>query len=298
MKWDSGKTAKRTVTDARVARETAYYQCEVGCKILSGERAEMMRRGVWVAEGCGIENDGTITGEATVEARNVAFDELSALYSLGISGWGSLVSEFLAAQGNEESLREFTTGTLAKPWKRFVRVVDASAVQVRMRDENPMDMVPDWAVFLTRAFDVQTVASGIESPWGICAWGPGGRGQLVSYGVAYGWDSVRALIQSQELRATDGTTLKPAWTVIDSGDGNVTEEVYEIARHFPKCLPSKGSSYPFAQSFRLGMLNGARAASQEDLRKSAIRGLKVLFEVNSFRSQAWLQKHLDGHQGC
>lgn len=294
LHWDSGKTSTRSITDARVARDTAYYQCEAGCKITSGERGEMMRRGVWVPDGCSVCDDGTITGEPLVEGRNVAFDELSALYSLGISGWGSLVSEFLNAQGNEESLREFTTGTLAKSWRQQVKVIEASSVSVRLKDETPLNVVPDWAVFLTRAFDVQTVATGIESPWGVCAWGPGGRGQLIGYGVAYGWDSVRQLLGSHDFKTPDGQALRAAWTVIDSGDGNVTEEVYGIANAFGHVLPSKGSSYPFQQSYRLGLLSGSRATSQDDLRKAAIRGLKVLFEVNSQRSQGWIQKHLEG----
>jgi phage terminase large subunit GpA-like protein len=305
LHWGDGKgdgpgitwtTPKDGRTDPLLARRTAHYRCVSGCEIHDADRAAMMRHCVWVPEGCEIDEHGTITGEPLVQSANVALDELSALYSLKIEGWGDLVTEFLEAKGDPETLREFQTGTLARLNRPKKRDVDTVSVTQRLTSEVPLRVCPEWAVFLTRAIDVQSQTE-VEFPWVVCAWGPGGRGALIDYGTAYGWEQLSVVMAGQEYHHADGgIPLRPTWTGIDSGDGNLTENVYTFAGSHPRCLPVKGSSTGFPDAYRLSPIGDDKHLQRRgDTRSRALGGETLLVNVNTDRSQRWLQKHIEGH---
>jgi len=297
VKWDSenGKTS------SKLARNTAHYQCENGCRIDNADRADMMRRGVWVPEGCVIGLDGSVTGEPMIAGRYVAFDGLSALYSLAIDGWGQLVSEWLDASKNIETIREFVTGTLAEAWEVKERKLDASVIGKRMGAPESKGTVPDWGVFLTQAFDVQTSGGQLWFPWQCCAWGAGQRGHIVERGVCRSVDDLRNMLKSQTFRKAGGSILTPSWRCIDTSDGNVTEEIYSLCREFPRLLPRKGASSPFQESLKLFTIGstadaGSRRVTPADCiaANGCVDGQPVLLMINTDRSQEWVQRQLDG----
>lgn len=293
VKWDKPDGAKHS--DAKVARDTAHYECENGCRIENSDRPGMMRAGVWLAEGLTIDNDGTIHGEPLVISANVAFDGLSALYSLKIAGWGTLVSEYLDAKNDPESLREFVTGTLAEQWRVKPKSVEPNVVATRLRSEEPADVCPLWARFLIRAVDVQTPETGYEFPWGVVAFGPFGRSQLISYGIAYEWDAVRELIKWQKFAHADGgPPMVPAWTAVDSG--KATTEVYDFCRPIARCLPVKGMKLDAALTHRLTPIDEHHKEERirSNPRKAVINGETMLLGVNSDRSQEWIQNAVTG----
>jgi phage terminase large subunit GpA-like protein len=291
IKWDHGRGKH---SDPKLARNSAYYQCEAGCRIENSDRFDMMRAGVWVPEGCTVTKRGKVKGEPEVDSANVAFDGLSALYSLKISGWGTLVSEYLDAKNDPDTYREFVTGTLAEQWRTKPVESEPSVVAARLKTDEPSRRVPAWGKFLTRAFDVQNQPTGLEFPWGVCAWGDAGRGALVDYGVAYGWEELRQLSATQSYPHADGgVSLSPTWSGVDAGDGNVSEEVYAIASALDRTLPIKGMPHKMQDAYRFGEL-GSKQKSRYSPRQRVIYGATMLLGVNSDRSQDWIQKHLDG----
>ena len=300
VKWETGKDGK---SSTKLARETVHYQCENGCRIDNANRAEMMRRGVWVAEGCEVDAVGTITGNPKQPSRYVAFDGLSALYSLAIDGWGQLAAEWLDACKNIETIREFVTATLAEAWEVKERKVDASVVGKRLGSHENRGVVPDWGVFLTQSFDVQTSGGQMTFPWQVCAWGANQRGHLVDYGVCRSLDEFRNMLKTQTFSKAGGAILTPSWRSIDTSDGNVTEEIYSLCREFIRLLPRKGGSSQFANNeglrlFTIGATDSsvARRVSPQDCIGSngVIDGQPVLMLVNTERSQQWVQRQLDG----
>ena len=294
IKWEGKSKGKR---DPVKAQETAHYRCVNGCRITDADRPGMMRAGQWVPEGQRLAADGTLIGEPDVRSvENIAFDELSSLYSLAIGGWGDLVREWLTCAGDPEAIREFETGTLARCWTPRQADIAPNIVAQRLKSDEPTGRVPEWAVFLTRAFDVQTQPTGLEFPWGVCAWGKHGRGALVDYGVAYGPEQVAYLCQTQEFHHADGgPPLRPCWTAIDASDGNVTEEIYSLARSIFHALPVKGMAHAMQEAYRLTPLAKGRRDARHGYRKRIIsNGETMLLGVNSDRSQSWIQKQLEG----
>ena len=293
VKWDKPDGAKHS--DAKLARDTAHYECQNGCRIENSDRPAMMRAGVWLAEGQSIDNDGTITGEPLVISANIAFDGLSALYSLKIAGWGTLVSEYLDAKNDPASLREFVTGTLAEQWRVKPKSVEPSVVATRLRAEEPADLCPLWTRFLIRAVDVQTPETGYEFPWGVVAFGPFGRAQLISYGIVYEWDAVAELIKWQKFGHADGgPAMVPHWTGVDSG--KAATEVYNFCRPIPRCLPVKGMKLDDASTHKLTPIDEHHKDERirSNPRKAVINGDTWLLGVNSDRSQDWIQNAVTG----
>lgn len=291
IKWDSTKGKRDPLT----ASKTAFYQCQNGCRIDDVHRGEMMRAGVWVAEGQHVDDEGQVCGTPDVDGQNVAFDELSSLYALVISGWGQLVREYFEAKDDIETYREFVTGTLAQCWKTQRADIAPNVVAERFKTDEPLRRVPEWGKFLTRSFDVQNQAGGLEFPWGVCAWGDDGRGTLIDYGVAYGWHELKRLHSEQQYSHADGgTALQPCWTCIDCSDGNVSEEVYAMAGQLARTLPIKGMAHKMQPAYRFGELGGGRSKSRYSQRQRVLSGQTLLLGANSDRSQDWLQKHIEG----
>lgn len=299
VKWEQAPDGRENA--AKHARETAHYRCVNGCRIENQHRAQMMRAGVWVPEGCHVTEEGTIAGKPNQPARYVAFDSLSALYSLAIDGWGQLVAEWFDAKGKIESIKEFFTATLAQAWEVKEQRIEPHEIGKRLASHEPRGTVPDWGVFLTQAFDVQTSGGNLTFPWMTCAWGGHQRGHVVDYGVCRSLEDFRNMIAMQTFAKSNGMKLSPSWRSIDSTDGNVQEEVFEICRQFTRLLPRRGGSYPFSEGFRLSTIG---ATSESSARKvtpadcidmgGVIDGQPVLITVNTERSQQWVNRQLDG----
>lgn len=288
--------------DEIAAAESAVYLCE-SCKkpIQNEDRAEMMRAGKWVAEGQTIDRKGRIHNKPTVESGYIAFGPLSTLYSLLISGWDQIVAEWLACGDDQDKIRDFYNSTLALPWDPAPDKVDPHVIGVRLRaDEPQLGVCPDWSIFLTMCVDCQSKHGGWEFPWQVCSWGMGGRGSLVDYGTANGFEGISGIINSRKYPHADGGShLIPPFTLIDSGDGNATETIYGFCRQRDRCHPLKGMSHYFVQAFSLSELSDSKSNPddyQEETNKLRrfLTGEMMLVGVNTFRSQLWLQRILDG----
>lgn len=288
--------------DEVAAAESAVYICEdCGKPIQNEDRAEMMRAGRWVAEGQTIDRKGRIHGKPTVQSAYICFGPYSTLYSLLISGWDQIVAEWLACGDDQDKKRDFYNSTLALPWDPAPDKVDPNALIVLLKsDEDRLGVCPLWSIFLTFVVDVQSKSAGWEFPWQACSWGMGGRGSLVDYGTARGFDDLSGIINSREYPHADGgTPLRPIFTLIDSGDGNATETVYGFCRQRDRCSPLKGMSHKFVQAFTLNDLSDVKSNPNDLIEETNklrrfLMGEMMLVGVNTFRSQMWLFRILEG----
>lgn len=282
IKWDKPKSGH---TDPLKAEATAYYLCRhKGCKIQNEDRALMMRTGVWLSEGQSIDKRGRIAGKRKIASSHVGFGPLSSLYSLLISGWGQIVKEFLACGSDPEKLRDFTNSTLALVWDPVPTKVDPHELGQRLATSVSRGWCPHWAVLLTRGIDVQDHAQ--RFPWDTVAWGPGGRSQVIDYGECVSQAELFNLHNQQCLyRHLDmGPPLQVLLTLIDAGDGNVSDEVYRLVRKLAsRCYASKGATHKLEKTFK-----------PSDLHDSEGSPVKLIL-INSERSQGWIESQLRGY---
>ena len=279
VKWDKGADGH---TDALIAERTAWYQCVSGCRIENADRPAMIRAGVWVAEGQTIDSDGVLHGEPLVDSNDIAFDELSTLYSLLIGGWGQLAGEWARALGDPERVRDFINSTLARQWDAKPKAIDPHVVAKRICVEKlPPLVIPSWAVFLTAGVDAQAEAT--LFPYVFSAWGPGGRGHKVAHGMAEGFDGIKATLQRAFVFNGSADKTRPLLTLIDSG--NERDRIYDFCAECLACgldvRPSKGSSVDMKQL---------------DYQESEIEdrpGMKLVM-VNTYTTNPWLQRILNG----
>lgn len=291
LKWKSLADGK---TDITLGVTTAYYECR-HChgKILDHHRHDMMRKGVWLSKGLSIDKLGKITGKRAVISSTVGFGPCNSLYSLWF-GWGQAVKEIIEAGHNAKLIQKNQNSFWALPFDPRPTAVEPSEVAKRLIDhETALKLVPEWAIFLTRGVDVQ--AKGKTFVWVVTAWGPGGRGHVVDYGVTEGVESFEIVCANQSFRHADGgAPLRPTLTMIDSSDA--TEAVYEQCRNWRGLgliLPCKGSSTSdFPETFKISRLDeDAKAVATRNKIK---RGDIVLVLINVKRTNKWMRGHIDG----
>lgn len=291
--WDKDSKGK---SDMLIAQQTAWYRCE-HChgRIENEDRPEMMRAGLWLSDGQKIDNKGRVTGKPKVESPYVGLGPLSTLYSLLISGWGQVAADFLRCGKDPEKLRDFQNSTLALPWNPKPVSIEPDELATRLGSDEKRGICPPWSIFLTAGVDVQE--NGDVFKWWISAWGHGGRGAEIAHGIAHGEEELKTVLKSQFPHADGGGTLRCLSAFIDSGDGNVMNDVYDLCRRFSfeglRCLPSKGSStsgFPLAVRKKPLDEDGHPIKPNSKIKGGGI----VLIEINTERSQQWIEKHIKG----
>jgi phage terminase large subunit GpA-like protein len=284
-------------SDPQLAYETAWYECEAcGGKLLNHERQELLNAGQWVREGESVVGSGRIVGTPIRPGSHASFGPLGTCYSLLPSiHWGTIAREFLQSRQSIQARRNYHNSWEALTWDDTPTKLEYSELAERLCGDFHRGVCPDWAVFLTRGVDIK--ADGHTYWWVVCAWGIGGRCALIDWG----WTGAEGEQSGDERfrhelvtrcypHADGGPALRPALTLIDSGDGEHTDEVYAFCRTCPGTLPCKGShTSAFNTAFRLSDLTGDNAR-QRDL-KARLGGL-VLVEVNTERSEWWLENNL------
>lgn len=290
LRWDKSATTGRS--DPLIAYETAWYEC-VHCrrKIFDEHRKTMLNAGVWIPEGMHVVGSGKLKGKPLRPGPHASFGPLSTLHSLLPSiTWGYIAKEWLGSYRDKQKRRNFVNSWLGLTWDEAPPELAAHELAARLCTGDPQRICPLWSIFLTRGVDVQ----GDRLKWIVAAWGPGGRGHVVDYGWSRDWDDLAELIngpKSYYAHADGGNPLRPAVTLIDSGDGNRTEDVYAFCKAHHGCWPCKGhSTSRFDEGFRL---TRGEADTGNHKHKANLTGL-VLVTVNTERTQRWVQRVLDG----
>lgn len=159
--------------------------------------------------------------------------QISGLYSpIGWKSWADVAKEWIEAQGDPKALQAFVNNVLAETWEdAYSARVDAGSLSQRAE---PYELLtaPARAVVATCGVDVQDNRVEVQT----IAWGPGEEAWVVNYAVVYGdpsrfdvWEQVLDVINTP-IRHASGGELLPYAALVDSGDGNKTNEVYAFAR--------------------------------------------------------------------
>jgi len=144
--------------------ELPYYICEhCQCVIEEFDRDDMLTKGYW---------------QAAHEFNGVASFRINQIYSPFVS-WGTLVTDFIEAQGNIAKVEVFTNTVLGEVWKPVERIdYEMLAMNVEVYDAE----VPTGVLVLTAGVDVQKNRLECE----IVGWGLGNESWSIGYRVFEG----------------------------------------------------------------------------------------------------------------
>jgi len=280
--------------DADLAQRTARYICErCGKAIRDEHRAKMMRCGKWAPRGCTIDKRGRVCGTPT--NCDIWGGQLSSLYSLQLR-WGDIARKFVEVRRNPALLQVFVNDWLSETWEPFYIKSEPEDVADRLATEDKPGIIPKWATWLFAAVDVQAE----YFKWMTVAAGPGERAAVVDRGISDTWEEVYEHCVNREApHADEGPALLPCLTLIDSGDGKKTDEVYKKCREWNRpdrmVVPCKGSNTDMGgepyQKITIG--DGTKRGTRVQ-RRMALKYAGVLrIRVNSFFYEPILQRWLD-----
>lgn len=181
----------------------------------------------------GLLASGTWVPTAEPERPGIRSYRLSSLCSPWVT-LESLVDEFTAAVRlrDRNGLQEFVNLKLGESWdETATKSSDWEALAGRLEDYAP-DRLPEGAIVLTAGVDVQR--DRLEST--VFAWGEGKESWAVEHRVIWGspdsqetWAGLTTFL-SEERRRSDGVRLSVQCTLVDSGDGTTTADVYRFCR--------------------------------------------------------------------
>lgn len=201
------------------APETAAFRCP-HCADLIDERHKpaMVAAGVWRA--------------TRPEVRGHAGFRINALVSgLANASWSKLATEFLAAKDHPDQLQTFVNTILGQGWRESADTLDEAELAARS-EAFGLSAIPPEVLYLTVGVDVQDdrlelVFVGHDRDGGIWI-----LGSSVIWGAPT--DDATWHELDEALRTTwphpNGGTLRVDAALVDSGDGGVTQTVYDFCR--------------------------------------------------------------------
>ncbi len=299
LRWQKNEAGK---SDKDVARRTAHYEC-LHCQgvIKDEHRGHMMRAGVWVPEGCGVDDakamesaarwpseskpwagwslSGWITGSPLRDGRDAGY-HLSSLYALSLS-WGDIAAEWVDSQRNPQNLRNFINQWLAETWSQAKN--EATWEQIGKRlicSDFKRFEVPNWASLITIGADAQE--DGNRIPWVVVAWGPERRPGVIAYGELDSLAALRSELLSRTYNYQDGSgSLRPQVTLVDSG--NRPSGYYEFCQQCQaaglQVHPCKGSSTALEADYVVSRLGP----------NTSMPGMNLV-RVDTIRTQSWIER--------
>lgn len=278
--------------DPTLARSTAYYECR-HCEgaITDEQRPAMMKGGLWVPEGCSIDEQGAMVGEP-VREKKIWGAQLSSLYSLQIR-WGDVAEQFVRASADPRSLRMFVNGWLAEVWEPYKSKSEPEEVGLRLSVKTPRGQVPDWATWLFAGVDQQQT----HLVYVVMAIGPGEREHVVDHGTCETFEELERLVVRGQFACADGSLMTPALTLIDSGFR--TKETYAFCRRFVKTehlvYPCKGANTDCGGEAYERKIIGVAEGKSARTRKALIRAGRGLIRirVNPYYYEPIIQEQID-----
>ena len=302
LAWEKNAAGK---SDKDVARRTAVYICLYCGEALRDEhRGAMMRGGVWVPEGCTVDDDWArecaatwrepgqplwtgwksspwIIGTPMRDGRDWG-SQLSSLYALSRS-WGDIAAEFIDSKERPQNLRNFKNQWLAETWETAGRETTEEQLGKRIIGTDPRGVVPAWASILTCGVDRQGEIDD-RFPWVVDAWGPGQRCATIAYGQAMTMDDLLAMLLQPWPHADKGPPLKIAFSLFDSGyrPKGIHEFCIKAKGLGVSIAASKGSNTSLQCDFKATMLGEGTSAPDQPH-----------FMVDTIRTQLWIEHQLE-----
>jgi phage terminase large subunit GpA-like protein len=208
--------------------ETAAFECP-HCKALIDEKHKhpMVALGAWRA--------------TRPEVQGHAGFKLNSLVSpLANASWGNLAAEFLRAKNDRADLQVFINTTLAEGWKEDVgEEVDEVEIAKRAQPFS-LENIPETVLFISAGVDVQDDRLEVS----IVGWSHSAAfvlGHFRLFGTPDDdatWRELDGLLTTR-WRHPGGGRLRVDAALVDSGDGDWTDRVYQY------CFP-RLSRYVFA----------------------------------------------------
>lgn len=165
---------------------------------------------------------------ARVENKKVRGFHLNAFASSFVT-WKHIISKFLKAKNDEESLKVYINTSLAESWEPKTEAMDHEVLMSRA--EHYEYDVPDGVKILTCAIDTQDDRFEVE----VQGWGAGYENWHIDYKVIHGdpkqpeiWKKLDEYI-SQRFEGKDGRMFPISITLMDSG-GHFSNEVYKFTK--------------------------------------------------------------------
>ena len=224
----------------------AYYRCGK-CKkaIYNYHKVKMLSRGRWVSM-------------ATSSSKTIRSYHISSLYSpVGMLSWSELWNKFLIAQKTPDGMRSFVNLYLGLPFKEMGSRPKLDKV-IELRGGRRAGTVADGVLFLTAGIDVQQgSAKDPNNPprleMEVLGIGPGYRTYSVQYYRFVGdvsdphagaWLELTKFVDKGGLnfKRREGKDFSVKIIFIDSGDGTLTDVIYEFTAPWTGTFPTKGFS--------------------------------------------------------
>lgn len=283
----------------------AWYECRhCRAKIRNHERREMMRRGVWVPEGCtvkdaeawavdvmspdyewlGWEHAVWIEGKPA-KNQEIASYRLASYCSLKLS-WNDCAKEWISCDGKPQKLRNFFNQWDARTWEIRRSRTRPEEVAARLKTEYAMGEVPEWAEFLSLGADRQRADGGFVK-WVIWALGPDDMSHLLYYGTSETLDAMWKEVGRRPFYKPDGSEpLYVGPVAADSGwDAPGTYAFCRDETH-DNCVPCKGGNTAGeTDSYKWTELEKSKHKEETD-------GMSLLLVSTNFTETA-LQHRLD-----
>lgn len=223
---------------------TTYYLCDY-CHdaIFNYQKTDMLAAGKWVP-----------SKKANVP--NHRSYQMGSQYSpVGMYSWDQMYLDYMEADDEPDGMRTFTTIYQGLPYKETGTRPKLENV-LTLRGGYKKGTVPDGALFLTAFIDVQTGSqTDLKNParleMEVMATGERYRTWSIDYRRFEGsvldphdgaWLDLEKFAGDGGLtyKSESGLEFDVRLVLIDSGDGNVTDTVYEFAETWGQTLPSKG----------------------------------------------------------
>lgn len=228
-------------SDADIAFQTAYYECAY-CeqRIFNNHRAKMLRRGIWVPEGCSVNTSGDLVGTARRAGSDaVGFGPLASWYAL-TETWGHFARLWINTKGSPKDRQDVVNGYIGETWEVRKSRMTTAAVGKRLATDVPRGIVPHGCTFLTMTVDRQEGEGGFVI-WVLMAHGENQRSHVVDFGRLENLDQVWKGPAAATYQHQDGKGgLQIEAMAIDSGyDAKTT---YDFCWDHDGVLPIKGSN--------------------------------------------------------
>lgn len=270
----------------------------------------MMRRGVWVAEGCRVNHKQALDyTEAILEGAEhrwsgwksacwvdgeplrdgvAASHQLSSFYALSL-GWGDIAREFMDSRKNPHLLRNFRNQWQGLTWELHSRRREPSELAKRLDSGLEIRVVPDQVAAITCGVDVQDT----HLVFVVVGWDRYDSAYVLDYGNAMTFHELLVGVFSRRYQGLSGDELQITMAGVDSGFR--TDEVYQFCSN-PEfrgdVIPTKGVDTEGSKGKPL--VASSLEGSKDSTRKAKMRkNHQYLWKFSKPYFQERLQKRLD-----
>lgn len=251
LKWDESMAND---PDRVESEGLCWYECEHCDEALSeAARRQAARMGSyrphrWVTSEEGdqpwwepIQDD-----EVPADPVSVGF-HYSAFYSPFVP-MARIAAQAIRAETDPAEEHDLYNRFLALPFRHQAQAKSEDHI-LRLCDERPPGLVPPASVALSAFVDVQRAGFWFT----IRAWAPGPNldSWLIRHGYLPTWQAVEKVLFEDQYKSPAGEARIINLALVDSGDGERTDEIYAWCFQNPPALPSKGReqlTQPFRQS--------------------------------------------------